>query len=117
MADAYERPLSGLSPHLSVSNAAAAIDFYKNAFGAVELTRRLAPDERRIMHGAATRKLIVGVPFSDNGDLRDVFIFRLKSVDEVRAMVDADPAVKAGRLVVELHPWFAAAGLRVDALK
>lgn len=52
MADANERPLSGLSPHLSVSNAAAAIDFYKNAFGAVELTRHLAPDGKRIMHAA-----------------------------------------------------------------
>lgn len=52
MADAYERPPSGLSPHLVVSNAAAAIDFYKNAFGAVELTRHLAPDGKRIMHAA-----------------------------------------------------------------
>ncbi len=41
---------------------------------------------------AATGKLIVAGPFSDNGDLRGVFIFMLKSVDE-------DPAVKAGRLV------------------
>jgi len=32
-------------------------------------------------------------------------------------MVDEDPAVKAGRLVVELHPWFAAAGLRVNPPK
>ena len=63
---------------------------------------------------AATGKLIVAGPFSDNGDLRGVFIFKLKSVDQARAMVDADPAVKAGRLVVELHPWFAAVGLRVD---
>ena len=29
-------------------------------------------------------------------------------------VASADPAVKAGRLVVELHPWFAAAGLRVN---
>jgi len=63
---------------------------------------------------AATGKLIVAGPFSDNGDLRGVFIFKVKSVDEARAMVDADPAVKAGRLVVELHPWFAAEGLRVN---
>ena len=63
---------------------------------------------------AATGKLIVAGPFSDNGDLRGVFIFKLKSVDEARAMVDADPAVRAGRLVVELHPWFAAEGLRVN---
>ncbi len=52
MADAYERPLPPLSPHLVVSNAAAAIDFYKNAFGATELVRHLAPDGQRIMHAA-----------------------------------------------------------------
>ena len=52
MADAYERQLPGLSPHLSVSNATAAIEFYKNAFDAVEVTRHLAPDGTRIMHAA-----------------------------------------------------------------
>jgi hypothetical protein len=29
-------------------------------------------------------------------------------------MVAEDPAVKAGRLVLELYPWFAAKGLKVD---
>src|SRR6266404_2104624 len=66
---------------------------------------------------AATGKLIVAGPFSDNGDLRGVFIFKLKSVEEAKAMVDEDPAVKAGRLVVEFHPWFAASGLKVDPPK
>jgi uncharacterized protein YciI len=66
---------------------------------------------------ANTGKLIVAGPISDNGELRGVFIFKLSSVDEARAMVDADPAVKAGRLVVELHPWFAAAGLKVNPPK
>jgi PhnB protein len=33
-----------LTPYLTVSNAAAAIDFYKKAFGAEELARHLAPD-------------------------------------------------------------------------
>ena len=66
---------------------------------------------------AATGKLIVAGPFSGNGDLRGVFIFKLKSVEEAKAMVDEDPAVKAGRLVVELHPWYAAEGLRVNPPK
>jgi uncharacterized protein len=66
---------------------------------------------------ADTGKLIVAGPFSDNGDLRGVFIFHGASMEEVRAMVDQDPAVKSGRLVVDLHPWFAAAGLRVNPPK
>jgi len=66
---------------------------------------------------AATGKLIVAGPFGDNGDLRGVFIFQGATLEEARAMVDQDPAVIAGRLVVDLHPWFAAAGLRVNAPK
>ncbi len=39
-----------LTPYLTVSNAAAAIDFYKKAFGATELVRHQAPDGKRLMH-------------------------------------------------------------------
>ena len=52
MAEPYEQKLPPLSPHLSVSDANAAIEFYKKAFGATELTRHLAPDGKRIMHAA-----------------------------------------------------------------
>jgi PhnB protein len=38
------------APYLVVSNAAAAIDFYKNAFGAVELTRHATPGSDKLMH-------------------------------------------------------------------
>ena len=44
-------PIS-FSPHIVVSNAAAAIDFYKAAFGAVELARHLAPNSGKVMHAA-----------------------------------------------------------------
>ncbi|MDQ6760227.1 MAG: VOC family protein [Acidobacteriota bacterium] len=52
MAEPYEQQLPPLSPHLCVSDASAAIEFYKKAFGATELTRHLAPDGKRIMHAA-----------------------------------------------------------------
>jgi PhnB protein len=45
-----DRP--SFAPYLVVSNAAAAIDFYKNAFGAVELARHPAPGTNKIMHAA-----------------------------------------------------------------
>jgi PhnB protein len=41
-----------LSPHIVVSNAAAAIDFYKAAFGAVETVRHLAPNSGKVMHAS-----------------------------------------------------------------
>ena len=38
------------APYLVVSNAAAAIDFYKKAFGAEELVRHSAPGTDKLMH-------------------------------------------------------------------
>ena len=52
MPDTSERPISPLSPHIFVSNAASAIDFYKKAFNAEEVSRHAAPDGKRIMHAA-----------------------------------------------------------------
>jgi len=42
----------GLIPHLKIDGCAEAIEFYKQAFGAEELTRMPAPDGKRIMHAA-----------------------------------------------------------------
>jgi PhnB protein len=56
-----------LSPHFSVSNAAAAIDFYKAAFGAEETARHLAPNSGKIMHAAlkiANHDLMLNDDFS-----------------------------------------------------
>ena len=39
-------------PQIVVSNAAAAIDFYKAAFGAEETARHLAPNSNKVMHAA-----------------------------------------------------------------
>jgi len=39
-------------PHIVCSNAAAAIDFYKKAFGATETARHLAPNTSKIMHAS-----------------------------------------------------------------
>jgi PhnB protein len=50
-ADGDQGPHGGVTPHLSLSDGAAAVDFYKQAFGAEELMRMLADDGRRIMHG------------------------------------------------------------------
>jgi PhnB protein len=40
----------GLVPHLVVSDGAAAIEFYKKAFGAQETMRMPAEDGKRLMH-------------------------------------------------------------------
>lgn len=51
-------------------------------------------------------ELLVAGPFGDDGDLRGVYIFRVASMEEAISLTDTDPAVKAGRLKFELHPWW-----------
>ena len=59
------QPTLGLIPHLTVSNAAAAIAFYTAAFDATELTRHHAPHSERIMHA---RLHLHGCPLLLNDD-------------------------------------------------
>jgi uncharacterized protein len=56
-------------------------------------------------------KLILNGPLLDNGNLRGVGIFRVGSLEEAQALSNADPAVQAGRLVSELHPWMIFRGI------
>ena len=67
-----------------------------------------------IQHNADIGKLVVAGPFTDDGDLRGVFVFQNVTREEAEQLCAADPAVKAGRLRIELHPWFAAKGIKVD---
>lgn len=51
-------------------------------------------------------KAVIAGPFADDTDLAGLFIFRTASADEAKNWVDADPAVKAGLMVAEMHPWW-----------
>jgi uncharacterized protein YciI len=62
-------------------------------------------------------KLVIAGPFTDKGDLRGLYVFRVDSAEEAKALVESDPAVKAGRLRFELHPWFAAKNITVTPRK
>jgi PhnB protein len=53
--------MGSLTPHISVAGAAAAIDFYRRAFGTVEAMRHAMPDGSKIMHARLT--------FPDGGEL------------------------------------------------
>jgi uncharacterized protein len=55
-------------------------------------------------------KLLVAGPFGDDTDLRGIFILDCESVEEAEKLVNTDPAVIAGTLRMELHPWWTAKG-------
>ncbi|MDX1630631.1 MAG: YciI family protein [Thermoanaerobaculia bacterium] len=51
--------------------------------------------------------LVVAGPFRDQPDesLRGMALYRVESLEEARRLAEADPAVKAGRLEVEVMIW------------
>jgi uncharacterized protein len=51
-------------------------------------------------------KLKVAGPFGDDGDWLGIFIFDCKDKEEVEKLLLSDPAVMAGRLAFEIHPWW-----------
>jgi uncharacterized protein YciI len=59
---------------------------------------------------AESGKLNIAGPFLDEGPLRGIFIFDSNSENEVKDLVTKDPAVHAGRLEFEIHPWMTQKG-------
>jgi uncharacterized protein YciI len=88
-------------------------------------TPEVTEETKRIQEGhmanirkmAGSGKLVLAGPFSDDGTLRGMFVFQVGSIEEAKALTDDDPAVQAGRLAVEIHPWLSAKGIRVDPPK
>ncbi len=63
---------------------------------------------------AEAGKLILAGPFIDgNETFRGIYIFNTSSVEEARALTESDPAIQAGSLVMELHPWYGTASLQL----
>lgn len=60
---------------------------------------------------AAEGKLVLAGPFADNGTLRGIYVFDVPTVAEAEALTKSDPAIQAGSLVMELHPWYGSAAL------
>jgi len=52
------------------------------------------------------KKLVIAGPMGDDGDTRGVFVFQAATRAEAAALADSDPAIKAGRLVPEIHSWW-----------
>ena len=72
-------------------------------------------DRLQIKHLAHLKKLkdggqiIINGPSPGGDHLRGVSVYRVDSLEEAKALAEADPAVQAGRLAVEVHPWWVSA--------
>lgn len=66
---------------------------------------------QNIMRMAEEGTLILAGPFLDQGEVRGIYIFNVTTVEEAEELTRTDPAIQAGRLVMELHPWYGSAAL------
>lgn len=80
----------------------------KDSASAAQLQRAHMDNITRL---ANAKKLIVAGPFLDAGDVRGIYIFNVETLEEAEVLTRTDPAIKAGRLVMELHPWYGSAAL------
>lgn len=56
--------------------------------------------------------LVLAGPFLDpESDLRGIYIFNTEDINVAKSWTASDPAIQAGRLVMELHPWYGSAAL------
>ena len=49
-------------------------------------------------------------PFGDDGEIRGITIYNVPTLQMADSLANMDPMVKAGRLMIEIHPWWAAKG-------
>lgn len=75
---------------------------------AAELQQAHMENIRRL---AGEGSLILAGPFLDDGELRGIYLFNVSTLEEARELTATDPAVQAGTLEMELHPWYGSAAL------
>ncbi len=76
-----------------------------------EATRLQAAHMANIGRMAEEGSLVVAGPFLDDGEIRGIYIFNVSDTAEARKLTETDPAIQAGRLVMELKPWYGSAAL------
>ncbi len=115
--------VAGLTPAAEAGKPAPTITMKTYYLGLIKKgpawTPGDTPEIRALQEGhmanirklGAEGKLLLAGPFTDGGDLRGLFLFEVATLEEAKALCETDPAVKAGRLVVEVHPWLGPEGL------
>ncbi len=67
---------------------------------------------QNIQRMAKNGDLVLAGPFGENNiGMQGIYIFNVSTVAEAEALTATDPAIKAGRLVMELIPWYGSAAI------
>ena len=80
----------------------------QDSLAAMEIQRAHLDNIKRM---AEEGKLVLAGPFMDGHDVQGIYVFAVDTIEEAEELTKSDPAVKAGRLVMELHPWYGSAAL------
>lgn len=56
-------------------------------------------------------KLVLAGPFLADDSLKGIYIFNVSTIAEAKKLTETDPAIQAGRLVMDLKPWYGSAAL------
>lgn len=76
---------------------------------AAELQKAHMANIRRM---AQNGDLVLAGPFAANDQgMQGIYIFNVTTVEEAEALTKTDPAIKAGRLKMELIPWYGSAAV------
>ena len=57
-------------------------------------------------------KLVLAGPMNSDEEIRGIYIFDVATIEEARALTATDPAIQAGSLIMEMHPWYGSASLK-----
>ena len=64
-----------------------------------------------INHAAEQGKLVLAGPFVEGREFRGIYVFDVKTIEEAKAVTEADPSIKEGYFKVEFIKWYGSAAL------
>lgn len=110
------RLLIGLIPLLLPAQQTYYVGFLRAGSNAgkispEDLKQIQAAHMKHILAMADSGALVGAGPTIGSPTLRGLFIFKTDTIDKARELALADPAVKAGRLKLDIHEWNGPAGL------
>lgn len=118
-----KKPAKSMTPYLTIKGAAAAIEFYKAAFGATEVSRDIVPGTETIQHAELK---ICGASIFVCDEFPEFGIFSPLSTGASSSMIDLcvndaekvwTKALEAGAVIVAARrnvPWGGSSGKLVD---
>ncbi len=83
----------------------------KAKFEKAERDKYIAGHMENIGKLAESGKLVLAGPFFDDNDIRGIYVFDVDTLEKAKALVETDPAVKAGVFEFEMRLWYGSAAL------